>query len=526
MKNKVRIYDTTLRDGSQAEGITFSVSDKLLMAKKFDDLGISYIEGGWPGSNPKDMHFFDSLRKIRVEKAKIAAFGSTRRAKNKVAKDPNIQALLKARTPVVTIFGKSSVLHVKNVLKISKEENLKLIYDSVNYLKSRHKEVFFDAEHFFDGFELDPEYALESILAAERAGADCIVLCDTNGGTLVSRLCDVISKVKCELKIPFGIHTHNDAGLATANSLSAVELGAVQVQGTINGYGERSGNANLCEIIPALKIKMKIDCVSSVQLGHLKEVSRFVDELANVRHNNKMPYVGDSAFAHKAGVHVNAVQKDKTSYEHMNPALVGNKRRILISDLSGQSNVLLKAIEYGLDVKDKSPEAKKILSDLKELEKKGYEFEAAEASFDILMKKVLKKHKSFFDLEGFTVIDEKRTDSKLISVATVKVSVNGKEERTAAEGDGPVNALDNALRKALIPFYPAIANVRLTDFKVRVLDAKSGTAAKVRVLIESTDGKDMWGTVGVSENIIEASWEALVDSVEYKLFKDENIKNN
>ncbi|MCK9556041.1 citramalate synthase [bacterium] len=524
MKNKVEIYDTTLRDGSQAEGITFSVSDKLLMAGKFDDIGIAYIEGGWPGSNPKDMHFFDSLKKIKFKKAKISAFGSTRRAKNKVEKDPNIQALLKARTPVVTIFGKSSILHVKNVLKISKEENLKLIYDSVNYLKKKKKEVFFDAEHFFDGFELDYRYALETILAAERAGADCIVLCDTNGGTLVSRLQNIIKAVKHEIKVPFGIHTHNDAGLATANSLSAVELGAVQVQGTMNGYGERSGNANLCEIIPALKVKMKIDCVSSGQLRHLKEISRFVDELANMRHNNKMPYVGDSAFAHKAGVHVNAVQKDKTSYEHMDPSLVGNKRRILISDLSGQSNVLLKAVEYGLDIKDKSSEAKKILADLKELEKKGYEFEAAEASFDILMKKVLRKHKSFFELEGFTVIDEKRTDKKLISVATIKVNVDGKTERTAAEGDGPVNALDNALRKALTPFYPEIANVRLTDFKVRVLDAKSGTAAKVRVLIESTDGKDIWGTVGVSENIIEASWEALVDSVEYKLFKDEKNK--
>lgn len=521
MKKTVEIYDTTLRDGTQAEGVAFSVADKLRLARKLDEIGIVYIEGGWPGSNPKDMEFFNSIRDVKLKNARIAAFGSTRRARNKVEEDPNILALIEARTPVVTIFGKSSVLHVEKVLKVDRQTNLAMIYDSVKYLKDQGKTVFYDAEHFFDGFELDEGYAVETLITAEKAGAECLVLCDTNGGTLGSRLGQIIEIVKKHIIVSMGIHVHNDAGVATANSLAAVELGAVQVQGTMNGYGERTGNANLCEIVPSLKLKMGIDCVTDEQLKQFTEASKFVDELANLRHNNKMPYVGDSAFAHKAGVHVNAVQKEQTSYEHIRPEQVGNRRRILVSDLSGQSNVLLKAIEYGLDVGDKSPEAKKILKGLKEMERKGYEFEAAEASFEILMKKVLSKHKSFFDLEGFRVVDEKRADKKLISEATIKVSVEGKSEHTAAGGDGPVNALDGALRKALIPFYPQIANVRLTDFKVRVLDAKSGTAAKVRVLIESTDGEDIWGTVGVSENIIEACWEALVDSVEYKLFKDE-----
>ncbi|MCK5160447.1 MAG: citramalate synthase, partial [Candidatus Aureabacteria bacterium] len=354
MKKTVEIYDTTLRDGTQAEGVAFSVADKLRLAGKLDEIGIVYIEGGWPGSNPKDMEFFNSIGDVKLKNARIAAFGSTRRAKNKVEEDPNILALIEARTPVVTIFGKSSVLHVEKVLKVDRQTNLAMIYDSVKYLKDQGKTVFYDAEHFFDGFELDEGYAVETLITAEKAGAECLVLCDTNGGTLGSRLRQIIEIVKKHIIVSLGIHVHNDAGVATANSLAAVELGAVQVQGTMNGYGERTGNANLCEIVPSLKLKMGIDCVTDAQLKQFTEASKFVDELANLRHNNKMPYVGDSAFAHKAGVHVNAVQKEQTSYEHIRPEQVGNRRRILVSDLSGQSNVLLKAIEYGLDVGDKS----------------------------------------------------------------------------------------------------------------------------------------------------------------------------
>lgn len=520
----VKIYDTTLRDGTQGEGISFSVADKIRITERLDGLGFGYIEGGWPGSNPKDIDFFKSARKLKLSSVKVAAFGSTRRAGCSVEDDANLRKMLEAETGVVTIFGKSWILHVRDILRTTREENLRMISESVAFMKGRKKEVIYDAEHFFDGFKEERGYAMETLSAAARAGADCLVLCDTNGGTLPMEISSIVKEVVEAVGAPIGIHTHNDAGLAVANTLIAVSCGATHVQGTINGYGERSGNANLCTIIPNLKIKMGVDCISDARLGELTEVSRFVDELANLRHYPKAPYVGVSAFAHKGGVHVNAVVKNPRGYEHIDPALVGNRRRILISELSGRSNVLCKAAELGLELGKNTPQTREILETLKKLEHEGYEFEAAEASFELLMKKSMNLHRRYFDLEGFRVIVEKREDNRLVSEATVKVSVGGKKAHTVAEGDGPVHALDQALRKALKPFYPAIAKVRLADFKVRVLDPKSGTAAKVRVLIESRDDKDIWGTVGVSENIIEASWHALVDSVEYKLLREDEKK--
>ena len=506
--SKVKIYDTTLRDGTQGEGISFSVADKLRIARKLDELGVHYIEGGWPGSNPKDIEFFQSVKKIKLKGAKITSFGSTRRKGIKPAQDTNLKMLLDAGTPVVTIFGKSWLLHVKQVLHTTPEENLAMINDSIKFLKSKGREVIYDAEHFFDGFKDDPGYALETLKAAVAGGADAVVLCDTNGGTLPSELTEIIAKVKKEIKASLGIHVHNDNGMAIANSVTAVELGARQVQGTINGYGERCGNADLCAIIPNLKIKLGISCLSDKQLTRLVEVSRFVEELANLRHNPKLPYVGASAFAHKGGMHVDAVAKVTRSFEHIEPGLVGNQRRVLVSELSGKAVIQKKAAELGLDLTGDTPKIREILATIKKLEHEGYEFEAAEGSFELLIKKALKRHRSFFDLEGFRVIVEKREDDRLISEATIKVRVGKEPVHTAGEGDGPVNALDTALRKALEKFYPAINKVRLVDYKVRV----------------STDGQEIWGTIGVSENIIQASWEALVDSVEYKLLREEDKK--
>ncbi|MDP8263459.1 MAG: citramalate synthase [Candidatus Ancaeobacter aquaticus] len=516
---KTFIYDTTLRDGTQAEGVSFSVADKVRIAERLDGFGIDYVEGGWPGSNPKDIEFFDLMKKIKLKHAKMSAFGSTRRANTPVEKETNILKLLEAETPVVAIFGKSWILHVTDVLKVSKAENLRMIQDSVGYLHSKGKEVIFDAEHFFDGYKDDPEYALETLKVASEHGASTLALCDTNGGTMPNEITDIVKKVHANFDTPIGIHVHNDGGMANANSILAVLSGAVHVQGTINGYGERCGNANLCTIVPSLVLKLGYKCVSEKKLKELVEVSRFVDELANLRPNDKHPYVGLSAFAHKGGMHVNAVEKNPKTFEHIVPELVGNKRRILISELSGKSNVLLKTSELGLSFAKDFHVTKDIIENLKKLEHEGYEFEAASGSFELLVKKALKHHKTFFKLEGFRVIVEKREDDKLISEATIKVKVGKETVHTAAEGEGPVNALDNALRKALCQFYPEISKVKLADFKVRVLDAKAGTAAKVRVLIESSDDKEIWGTVGVSENIIEASWQALVDSVEYKLLK-------
>ena len=516
----VRLYDTTLRDGTQAEGINFSSSDKLLIARKLDEFGIHYIEGGWPGSNPKDIEFFREARSLKLKKARVAAFGSTRRAGAPVAQDINVIRLREANTPVVTIFGKSWMLHVTDVLRTAADENLKMIADTVQYFKKLRKEVIYDAEHFFDGYEDNPEYALKTLIAAEEAGADTIVLCDTNGGTLPLRLAEIMREVAAKVTTPLGIHAHNDSGMGVANSLVAVSEGAVHVQGTINGYGERCGNANLVSIIPGLVLKMGVSCVERKRLSSLTELSRYVDEIANMAPDSRAPYVGMSAFAHKGGVHADAVLKNSRGYEHVEPGLIGNSRRILVSELSGKASVFMKSRDMDLGLKKDEPALRKVLAIIKELESGGYEFEAAEGSFKLLVEKAMERHTPFFDLEGFRVSVEKRKDGQLISEATIKVKVGGVFEHTAAEGDGPVNALDNALRKSLTPFYPSIAEVQLADYKVRVLNVKAGTAARVRVLIESRDREEMWGTVGVSENIIEASWQALVDSVEYKLMKD------
>jgi len=521
-RRKVFIYDTTLRDGSQGEGISFSGSSKIQVALKLDAFGVDYIEGGYAGSNPKDMEFFHEIRKHTLRHAKIAAFGSTRRADVPVGEDDNVLRLIEAGTPVVTIFGKAWQLHVSDVLRTSVAENRRMVFETVQYLKQRGREVIFDAEHFFDGYKDSPEFAMDVLKAAVEAGADAIVLCDTNGGSLPHEVFAITAEVARAFSIPVGIHTHNDSGLAVANSLEAVRAGAVQVQGTINGYGERTGNANLCSIIPALELKMGCRAVPEGSLKQLRNLSLFVDDLVNLRHDGKAPYVGASSFSHKAGMHVNAVQKNPLSFEHIPPESVGNERHILISEGSGSSSVLLKAIELGVDLKKSSPEVKEILDALKGLEKQGYSYEAADASFRILVQKVLRKHKSFFELEGFRVIIQKGgKDKPCVSEASVKVRVGNDVEHCVAEGDGPVNALDRALRKALMRFYPAIEKVVLTDFRVRILDPEEATAAKTRVIIESSDGEQHWGTVGVSGNIIEASWEALVDSVEYKLFREE-----
>jgi 2-isopropylmalate synthase len=522
-KKRISLYDTTLRDGAQAQGVSFSASGKILLAKRLDAFGVDYIEGGFPGSNPKDMAFFHAIRKEKLQHARIVAFGSTRRVGKRAKDDPYTRSLLEAGTPTVTIFGKTWKLHVRDVLRTSVKENLAMISDTIAYLKDNGKEVFFDAEHFFDGFNDDPDFAMTVLEAAQSAGADAVILCDTNGGSLCEDVYAATQTVNSRLNVPVGIHTHNDIGLAVANALSAVRAGAVQIQGTINGYGERCGNANLCTVIPTLKLKMGHGCVDRRKVKSLRSLSIFVDDLINVRHDMRAPYVGQNAFAHKGGPHVNAVKKNPVTFEHIEPETVGNERHVLVSELSGGSNILLKAAEVGAAGLNKSKTAAgDILNALKALEHKGYVFEAADASFRILIQKVLKQHKAFFELEGFRVVVEKRgKDEPCISEATLKVRVNDEIEHTVAEGDGPVNALDGALRKALTRFYPEIANVHLTDFRVRILDPEEATAAITRVLIESTDGTDSWGTVGVSENIIEASWEALVDSVEYKLFKEE-----
>lgn len=518
----IKLYDTTLRDGTQAEDISFLLEDKIRIAHKLDELGIHYIEGGWPGSNPKDVAFFKDVKKEKLSQVKIAAFGSTRRAKVTPDKDSNIKALVQAEPDAITIFGKTWDFHVREALRISLEENLELIFDSLQYLKKHAAEVFYDAEHFFDGYKANPEYAIKTLKAAEQANVDCIILCDTNGGTMPFELSSIISEVKKHISTPLGIHTHNDSECAVANSLHAVDLGIVQVQGTINGFGERCGNANLCSIIPALKVKMKHDCISDEQLRHLRDVSRFVYELANISPNKHAAYVGNSAFAHKGGVHVSAIQRHPETYEHMRPEVVGNCTRVLISDLSGRSNILAKAEEFNINLDSKDPVTLEILDNIKEMENRGYQFEGAEASFELLMKKALGAHKKFFQVLGFRVLDEKRgEDQKPMAEATIMVKVGGKIEHTAAEGNGPVNALDNAIRKALEKFYPKLKELKLLDYKVRVLPAGQGTASAIRVLIESGDKLGRWGTVGVSDNIIDASYQALIDSIDYKLHKSE-----
>jgi 2-isopropylmalate synthase len=519
----IRLYDTTLRDGTQAEDISFLVEDKIRIAHKLDESGIHYIEGGWPGSNPKDVSFFKDIKKEKLIQAKISAFGSTRRAQTTPEKDLNIRTLVQSEADAITIFGKSWDFQVHEALRISLEENLELIYDSLEYLKSRVPEIFYDAEHFFDGYKANPEYAMKTLQAAQQAGADCIILCDTNGGTMPFEMARIVASVKAAITTPLGIHTHNDSDCAVANTIMAVEQGIVQVQGTINGFGERCGNANLCSIIPALKVKMGLDCMTDGQMRQLKELSRFVFELANLAPDKHQPYVGNSAFAHKGGVHVSAILRHPETYEHMRPELVGNQTRVLISDLSGRANILAKATEFDINLDSKDPVTLEILEEIKELENRGYQFEGAEASFELLMKRALGTHRKFFSVVGFRVIDEKRYEDKQpISEATIKVKVGGKVEHTAAEGAGPVNALDNALRKALEKFYPKLKDVKLLDYKVRVLPAGQGTASSIRVLIESGDKEGRWGTVGVSSNVIEASYQALIDAIEYKLHKEED----
>lgn len=522
---KVKIYDTTLRDGMQAEGISFSLEDKLMIARRLDEFGVDYIEGGFPQSNPKEAEFFRRLAEIRFAHARPVAFGSTRRASNKVEDDPGLAALAASGMPVVTLVGKTWDLHVTDVLRCTLDENLVLCADSITYLKSKGIETLFDAEHFFDGYKNNPEYALTVLRAAAEAGANTLVLCETNGGCLPHEVFEITQAVCNALPgVEIGIHVHNDTDCAVANTLAAVRAGARQIQGTINGLGERTGNANLCTILPNLTLKMGFETVPAERLRDLTDLSRFVYEIANLPPVPGMPYVGESAFAHKAGLHIDAIRKNRRTYEHITPEDVGNKRRFLISELSGASNVLDK-LEKKKMVTDRAV-ARKILQAMQHLENEGWQFETAEASFDLLIKKTLGTYTPSFKLINYNVNIEHRPEGGMISEATVKLHVDGVVEHVVSEGEGPVNALDGALRKALEKFYPNLRGMSLIDYKVRVVNAHAGTAARVRVVIESTDGRDLWGTVGVSENIIEASWLALVDSVEYKLLKDSGELNS
>jgi 2-isopropylmalate synthase len=522
--SKVQLYDTTLRDGTQSEGISLSVVDKLNIARRLDELGIHFIEGGWPGSNPKDVEFFEKARKLKLKNSVLVAFGSTRRPRAKARTDANLLALADAGTRVVTIVGKSSALQVTQVLETTLEENLKMVADSIKHLKGKGLKIFFDAEHFFDGFKADPGYSLRVVQVAAEAGADVVVLCDTNGGSLPDEITTAVNAVKKQTRVPLGIHAHNDGELAVANSLAAVKAGVTQVQGTINGYGERCGNANLCSIIPALRLKMGIDCISKGQLAKLTEVSHYVSEVANLIPDAFAPYVGSSAFSHKAGLHVSGLAKWAESYQHIDPAQVGNKPKVLVSELSGKGNIIYKAKELVLPLKGK--QAQKLLEQVKLLESRGFQYENAEASFELLIHRAKPDYKPPFALVDFMVVVEKRrrpptqeSPEGLLSEAMVKVRVGKKVMHTVAEGNGPVNALDEALRKALLQFYPELAQVKLVDYKVRILEESIGTGSQVRVLIESSDGVDEWRTVGSSTNIIEASWLALVDSLEYWLLK-------
>jgi 2-isopropylmalate synthase len=520
---RIELYDTTLRDGCQSEDVAFTLEDKLHLAERLDDLGVAYIEGGWPGSNPRDEGFFSAVRKLKLKQSRITAFGATRRANVTAAEDLNLRLLLKAETSAVTIVGKTWDLHVRDDLRISKEANLEVIADSIAYLKRRVEQVFFDAEHFFDGYRADKDYALACLSAASEAGADVLVLCDTRGGSLPHEIRDAVRAAAAVGAPALGIHCHNDCELAVANSLAAVEAGVTQVQGTINGFGERCGNANLCSVIPNLQLKLGYECIDPERLKKLAGVARTVYELANVEPHKRQAYVGESAFAHKGGLHVAAVQKNSRTYEHVDPELVGNRQRVLVSDLSGRSNIVYKAKQFGLDLDLKDPAVKAVLDKVKRLENAGYQYEAAEASFELLIREALHGKRRHFRLMSFRVSDEKnREDEPPLSEATVMIEApDGSIEHTVAQGNGPLNALDRALRKALRPFYPQLESLELLDYKVRVLGGGEGTESTVRVLIESGDAESKWGTVGVSRNVIEASWQALVDSIEYKLYKDE-----
>jgi 2-isopropylmalate synthase len=512
---KIQIYDTTLRDGTQSEGFTLSANDKIRVAQRLDDFGVAFIEGGWPGSNPKDVEFFERARDMQWQNALIAAFGSTCRVKGGPEDDANIRALLNSHTPVCTIFGKTWTLHVREVLQTTNEDNLRIIEQSAAYLKANGKRVIYDAEHFFDGYKADSAYALETLQAAIRGGAETVVLCDTNGGTLPWEVEQIIRSLKPALARPFGIHAHNDGEAAVINSLTAVREGAIQVQGTINGVGERCGNVNLISVLANLELKMGASCLPEGKLAHLYELSHFVAEVANLTPDEHLPFVGKSAFAHKGGVHVAAMRRSAQSYQHVDPALVGNKMRVVVSDLSGRGNMLSKAEEHGVEVEGE--EVVSVLNEVKELEARGFSFEAAEASVAMMLKRQEYGYKAPFELVDFFVNVEHRQGRGIFAEAMVKVRVQGELLHTAAEGNGPVNALDNALRKALMGYYPQIANFHLSDYKVRILDSDHGTEAITRVLIDTRNSVSRWSTVGASANIIEASWRALADSVEYGL---------
>src|SRR5271163_1076501 len=527
-QSNITLYDTTLRDGAQGEGIHFSLADKLRIAQRLDAFGMHYIEGGWPGSNEKDIDFFREAKKLKFTHAKLAAFGSTRRANTPVEKDPQVELLLEAGTPVVTLVCKTSVLHVTEVLRTTLEENLAMIRDTIAYLVKNGREVIFDGEHTFDGYKEDPAYTTACYQAADEAGASYLVLCDTNGGSLPSEISkitgDLLSKVKTA---KLGIHTHDDCGLGVANALAGIEAGALQVQGTINGYGERTGNCNLVTAIANLQLKMGRHVLPDDKLAELRDLSLFVDEVANQRPSGRAPFVGSAAFAHKGGIHVNAVNKLAASYEHIEPALVGNHQRVLVGELAGRANIMLKARTLGLQLEEKSPEALAVLDKIKHLENEGYEFEAADASFELLVRKALGQYKPFFELVEYHVSIRKNSAHGFDACeATIKLSVDGEKVYTVAEGDGPVNALDAAVRSALIRVYPRLEQMKLVDYKVRIIDSHSGTAAKTRVFIESSDGDSTWATVGVSYDIIEASWLALRDSVDYLLARENKVHVN
>ncbi|MGD9364640.1 MAG: citramalate synthase [Desulfobacteraceae bacterium] len=525
----ILIYDTTLRDGTQGENINFSSKEKVKIAKKLDEIGVHYAEGGWPGSNLRDVRFFELAQKENFTHTRITAFGATRKPRIAAADDPNLQALIASKTPAVAIFGKSWPLHVEKIMGNTRDENIAMIRDSISFLKTRDKEAIYDAEHFFDGYKDDPQYASNTLLAAAESGADFLVLCDTNGGTMPFEIQSIIAEVKQFLndhdcKVQLGIHCHNDCGMAVANSITAVQSGATMVQGTVNGYGERCGNADITSIIPILSFKMGMPTIPEERLSQLKTFSRYVSETANMIPLHSRPFVGKSAFAHKGGIHVNAIMKEPRAYEHMNPALVGNKRRVLVSDMSGKSNVEYKAKEMGVEIGCKGKDCQEIVAEIKSMEDQGYQFDVADGSMKILLEKLTEQFKPHFDLDSFRVSIERDLQNACTSHAIIKIKVDGVDEITAAEGHGPVSALDNALRKALGRFYPDLEAMRLVDFKVRVIDGREGTAARVRVFIESRDNEETWTTIGVSEDIIEASWQALTDSFQFKLGKEQAKK--
>ncbi|MBW3541994.1 MAG: citramalate synthase [Planctomycetes bacterium] len=521
---RIQIYDTTLRDGSQGEGVHFSLQDKLLITRRLDELGVDFIEGGYPLSNPKDEEYFQRIADLDLRHALVAAFGMTRRRGVAAEEDVGMRALRDSKAPVCTVVGKTWDLHVREVLRVDRAENLAMIRDSLAFLVAEGRRVVYDAEHFFDGWSASPDYALETLKAAAEAGAEIVVLCDTNGGSLPERIAAGVEAARRELSVPVGIHCHNDCDVAVANSLAAVDRGAVQVQGTINGLGERCGNADLVSVCANLALKKGVEVLSADGMRHLTELSRYVYELANMNYRSNQPFVGTSAFAHKGGMHVHAVNRIAESYEHIQPEAVGNRRRVLVSELSGRSNIVAKTTRYRLDHDDEL--MRRILERVQDLENEGYQFEAAEASFDLLVKKVAGTYRSAFRRIHYRVNVETDQSREPVTEATVKLEVGGRIEHMVAEGDGPVNALDTALRKALASAYPNLAEMHLVDYKVRVINSTEGTAARVRVVIESADEDEVWSTVGVSENIIEASWLALVDSVEYKLFKDEGTVGN